>query len=126
MARLNLKLAEKDLSIKGLHEQLERGEAAEHLKNIKAEVEMCQREKEVERNARRQLEKNLNQLNTTFMVLRQAKFETREDMVLMQVEEITNVKGLCKYYVILKICNTVIFLPKIENNPPKRVVFFFS
>ena len=48
MARLNLKLAEKDLSIKGLHEQLERGEAAEHLKNIKAEVEMCQREKEVE------------------------------------------------------------------------------
>lgn len=90
MARLNLKLAEKELTIKGLHEHMERGEAAEHLKNMNDEVEMCQREKEVERNARMQLENNLNQLNTTFMVIRQAKFETREDMILMQVDEMTN------------------------------------
>ena len=42
-------------------------------------------EKEVERNARIQLEKNLEQLNTTLVLLRQSKFNSNEDMVLMQV-----------------------------------------
>ena len=82
---MRLKLAEKDLAIKSLHDQLERGEAAEHIKHMQQELEMCRREKEVERNARIQLEKNLDQLNTTFILLRQSKFNTREDMVLMQV-----------------------------------------
>merc|ERR1719430_2418812 len=83
---MRLKLAEKDLAIKSLHDQLERGEAAEHIKHMQQELEMCMREKEVERNARIQLEKNLEQLNTTFILLRQSKFNTREDMVLMQRE----------------------------------------
>lgn len=85
VATMRLKLAEKDLTIKSLHDQLERGEAAEHIKHMQQELEMCMREKEVERNARIQLEKNLEQLNTTFILLRQSKFNTREDMVLMQV-----------------------------------------
>jgi len=83
---MRLKLAEKDLAIKSLHDQLERGEAAEHIKHMQQELEMCMREKEVERKARIQLEKNLEQLNTTFILLRQSKFNTREDMVLMQRE----------------------------------------
>ena len=85
VATMKLKLAGKDLAIKSLHDQLERGEAAEHIKNMQQELEMCLREKEVERNARIQLETNLEQLNTTFILLRQSKFSTREDMVLMQV-----------------------------------------
>ena len=85
VATMNLKLAGKDLAIKSLHDQLERGEAAEHIKHMQQELEMCLREKEVERNARIQLEKNLEQLNTTFLLLRQSKFNSREDMVLMQV-----------------------------------------
>lgn len=90
VATMSLKLAEKDLAIKSLHDQLERGEAAEHIKHMQQELEMCMREKEVERNARIQLEKNLEQLNTTFILLRQSKFNTREDMVLMQVSHLFN------------------------------------
>ena len=82
---MRLKLAEKDLMIKSLHDQLERGEAAAHIEHIQQDLEMCKREKEVERNARIQLEKNLEQLNTTLVLLRQSKFNSNEDMVLMQV-----------------------------------------
>ena len=98
---MRLKLAEKDLAIKSLHDQLERGEAAEHIKHMQQELEMCMREKEVERNARIQLEKNLEQLNTTFILLRQSKFNTREDMVLMQVGN----------------CTSTLFLPLLEGAP---------
>ena len=82
---MKLKLAEKDLAIKSLHDQLERGEASEHIKHMQQEIEMCLKEKEMERNARIQLEKNLEQMNTTFTLLRQSKFDTHDDVVLMQV-----------------------------------------
>ena len=105
VATMRLKLAEKDLAIKSLHDRLERGEAAEHIKHMQQELDMCMREKEVERNARIQLEKNLEQLNTTFILLRQSKFNTRDDMVLVQVSPWCH-------------CGNFIFL-LIEGTPPR-------
>ena len=85
MAKMKLRLADKDLEIQSLHNELERGEEAERAKHLQEQLAMCLREKEMERKARLQLEKNLEQLNTTFMVLRQSKFENKEEVVLMQV-----------------------------------------
>ena len=85
MAKMKLRLADKDLEIQSLHNELERGEEAERAKHLQEQLAMSLREKEMERKARLQLEKNLEQLNTTFMVLRQSKFENKEEVVLMQV-----------------------------------------
>ena len=85
MARMKLQLASKDLSIKVLQDRLERGEEAAHAKHLREELELCQREQELGRKARMQLEQSLEQLNTTFMVLRQNRLESRGDFILMQV-----------------------------------------
>ena len=65
---LKLKLHEKDFVIRGLKNKLELEEQSEKLKYLKAEIEMCQKERESEHQARQKLEANLENLNTANLV----------------------------------------------------------
>ena len=68
MEKLKLKLHEKDSVIKDLKNRMKLGEQSEKLKYLEGEIDLCQKEKVSEQQARQKLEKNMDNLNTASLV----------------------------------------------------------
>ena len=68
MEKLKLKLHEKDSVIKDLKNRMKLGEQSEKLKYLEGEIDLCQKEKVSEQQARQKLEKNMENLNTASLV----------------------------------------------------------
>merc|ERR1712142_952755 len=96
--KLKLTLHKKDTKIKDLKNRLKQGEQTEKVKYLEGEIELCQKEKISERETRKVLEGNLENLKTASMVLQQSGGQTQEDFQLMkkEVDDQNNLIGLLK------------------------------